>query len=248
MRTFKLTLAYDGTYYCGWQLQPGQVTLQGKLEQALATITGESIRVTASGRTDAGVHALGQVVGFESETHLEPPVLKKALNATLPLDMAVVAAELAPEGFHATRHAVRKMYRYTIDDGEVRDVFARQYVWQHKSPLDVEAMQRAAASLVGTHDFSSFESQSSPRENSVRTIYSLRLERLPEPGGPRIFLEVEGNGFLYNMVRAIVGTLVDVGRGAQSEAWPAKVLAAKDRSAAGQTAPAQGLCLVRVDY
>jgi tRNA pseudouridine38-40 synthase len=248
MRTFKLTLAYDGTNYCGWQLQPGQVTLQGKFEQALTKITGESIRVTASGRTDSGVHALGQVVGFESETHLEPAVLQKALNATLPLDMAVVAAEFAPQGFHATRHAVRKMYRYTIDDGRLRDVFARQYVWQHKSPLDVAAMHRAAQGLVGTHDFSSFESQSSPRENSVRTVYSLRVERWPEANGPRIIVEIEGNGFLYNMVRAIVGTLIDVGRGAESEAWPAQVLAARNRGDAGQTAPAHGLCLVRVDY
>ncbi|MEX2111756.1 MAG: tRNA pseudouridine(38-40) synthase TruA [Pirellulales bacterium] len=248
MRWFKLTLAYDGTNYCGWQVQPGRITLQETLEAALTSITGQPIRVTASGRTDAGVHALGQVVGFASETHLEPAVLQKALNGTLPLDMAVVSAEIAHQGFHATHDAKRKTYRYTIDDGPVRDVFARHYAWQHRSPLDVEAMRRAATTLVGTHDFSSFESHGSPRENSVRTVYSLSIERLPAPATTRIILEIEGNGFLYNMVRAIVGTLVDVGRGAESEAWPGEVLAARDRSAAGQTAPAHGLCLVRANY
>jgi tRNA pseudouridine38-40 synthase len=153
-----------------------------------------------------------------------------------------------PDGFHATYDAKRKTYRYTIDDGPVRDVFARNLVWQYRSTLDVAAMARAAQTLIGTHDFSSFETAGSPRESSVRTVYELRIERLPDPAGSRIVVEITGNGFLYNMVRAIVGTLVDVGRGAEDEAWPAKVLAARDRSAAGQTAPAQGLCLVRVEY
>jgi tRNA pseudouridine38-40 synthase len=248
MRTFKLTLAYDGTNYSGWQFQPGRVTLQETLEQALAKITSETIRVTASGRTDAGVHALGQVVSFASDTQLEPEVLQKALNATLPLDMAIVGCELAHGGFHATHDAKRKTYRYTIDDGPVRDVFARSLVWQYRSALNVAAMQRATTALVGTHDFSSFETAGSPRESSVRTVYELRVDRLPDPAGSRIVVEITGNGFLYNMVRAIVGTLVDVGRGAHDESWPAKVLAAHDRGAAGLTAPAQGLCLVRVEY
>jgi tRNA pseudouridine38-40 synthase len=248
MRSFKLTLAYDGTNYSGWQFQPGRVTLQETLERALAQITSETIRVTASGRTDAGVHAQGQVVSFTSETQLEPDVLHKALNATLPFDMAVTACELESDRFHARRDAKRKTYRYTIDDGPVRDVFSRNLVWQYRSTLDVEAMARAAGALVGTHDFSSFETAGSPRETSVRTVYELRIERLPDPNSSRIIVEITGNGFLYNMVRAIVGTLVEVGRGAEDEAWPAKVLAACDRSAAGQTAPAQGLCLVRVEY
>ncbi len=248
MRNFKLTLAYDGTNYCGWQVQTGRITLQETLENALAKIIGQPVRITASGRTDAGVHALGQVVGFASETHLQPEVLQKALNGTLPLDVAVIDAQVAPAGFHATHDAKRKTYRYTIDDGPVRDVFARHYAWQHRSPLDVETMRRAAVALVGTHDFSSFESQGSPRENSIRTVYSLSIERKPDPAGSRIICEITGNGFLYNMVRAIVGTLVDVGRGAQGEAWPGEVLAARHRSAAGQTAPAHGLCLVRVEY
>jgi tRNA pseudouridine38-40 synthase len=248
MRTFKLTLSYDGSDYHGWQTQPGRVTLQETLEQALARITGETIRVFASGRTDAGVHALGQVVSFTSATHLEPDVLERALNGELPNDMAVVSAEHAPDGFHATHDAVRKLYRYTLDDGPVRDVFARRYVWHERAPLDAQAMHRAAQGLVGTHDFSSFESQGSKRESSVRTVFAIRVERTPAAGRTRITVEVEGDGFLYNMVRAIVGTLVEVGRGARDESWPAEVLTARDRRVAGRTAPPQGLCLVRVDY
>ncbi|MGD9724056.1 MAG: tRNA pseudouridine(38-40) synthase TruA [Pirellulales bacterium] len=247
MPTFKLTLAYDGTNYCGWQVQPGQATLQATLEQTLERITGESMRVFASGRTDAGVHALGQVVSFTSHTHLSPSVLQKALNAELPHDMAVVAAEQVADGFHATRDAVGKRYRYTIEDGPTRDVFARQYVWHHRSRLDAQIMHRAAQALVGRHDFSSFESAGSERESSVRTIFEIRVAR-DAAAADRLSIEVAGDGFLYNMVRAIVGTLVDVGRGERTEAWPGEVLAARDRRAAGRTAPAQGLCLVRVDY
>lgn len=248
MRTFKLTLSYDGSNYAGWQIQRGQKTLQETLEQVLAKITGGAVRVAASGRTDAGVHALGQVVSFRSPTHLEPSVLQKACNAELPHDMAVLAAELVADEFHATRDALRKRYRYTLDDGAVRDVFARRYVWQFRERLDAEAMHRAAQALAGTHDFCSFETSGAERETSVRTIFEISVGRLPDGAGDRLALEIEGNGFLYNMVRAIVGTLVEVGRGTRGESWPGEVLAARDRKAAGQTAPAQGLCLVRVDY
>lgn len=248
MRTFKLTLAYDGTAYAGWQRQAGQMTVQQALEEALARITGEEVPVAASGRTDAGVHALGQVVSFRSATRLSAEVLQKALNAELPRDLAALALDVAADDFHARRDAVRKRYRYLLDDGPVRDVFTRAYCWQVRTPLDVEAMHRAAQALVGTHDFSSFETHGSPRESSVRTIFELSLQRGSPPHGNQIALEIEGNGFLYNMVRTIVGTLVDLGRGAREESWPAAVLAAHDRTAAGQTAPAHGLFLVRVDY
>ncbi len=248
MRSFKLTLSYDGSNYAGWQIQPGQTTLQETLELALHKITGETIRVTASGRTDAGVHAIAQVVGFRSQTHLAPEVLARALNAELPHDMAVASVELAPDGFHATGSAVRKRYRYVIDDGPHRDVFQRQYVWHFRSRLDAAAMHRAAQALLGRHDFSSFETSGSGRESSVRTVFEICVERGQAPNADRLTIEVEADGFLYNMVRTIVGTLVEVGRGTQTEAWPAEVLAAQDRSAAGQTAPAQGLFLVRVEY
>lgn len=248
MRTLKLTLAYDGTAYAGWQWQVGQRTLQGELEAALARITGEAIRVTASGRTDAGVHALGQVVSFQTASDLAASVLQKALNAELPDDMAVLAAADVREGFHAIRNAVRKRYRYLINDGRIRDVFRRQYAWHYRRPLDAAAMHRAAQSLVGRHDFSSFETTGSERSSSVRTVYELNVGRAGEGSPELVTVEVEADGFLYNMVRSIVGTLVEVGRGERPETWPAEVLAACDRRAAGMTAPAQGLFLVHVEY
>jgi tRNA pseudouridine38-40 synthase len=246
MRTFKLTLAYDGTSYSGWQSQPGQLTLQDMLERALADITSESIRVVASGRTDAGVHAFGQVVSFRSQTALEPAVLQRALNAELPHDMAVLSVVEVPAEFHAISSARRKRYRYQIEDGPIRDVFNRRYCWHVHGRLDVQAMHRAAQALVGRHDFSSFETSGSERESSVRTVYELSATR--PVGGESVVLEIEADGFLYNMVRVIVGTLVEVGQGKRPEAWPAEVLQACDRRAAGRTAPPEGLFLVRVDY
>jgi tRNA pseudouridine38-40 synthase len=248
MRTIKLTLAYDGTAYHGWQYQPGQSTLQETLERALARITGEATRTIASGRTDAGVHALGQVVSFRSQTTLTGEVLQRALNAELPEDMVVIAAEDVAEDFHAIASACRKRYRYVLCDGPLRDVFARHYMWHVRTRLDEAAMQRAATSLVGTHDFASFETSGSQRETSVRTIYDLSVLRQPSPHTHRVHVEVEADGFLYNMVRTIVGTLVEVGRHVRDEQWLAEVLSAVDRRAAGTTAPPEGLFLVCVHY
>jgi tRNA pseudouridine38-40 synthase len=269
MRTFKLTLAYDGTNYSGWQSQPGRVTVQDALERALAKITCETIRVVASGRTDAGVHALAQVVSFRSDCPLEPAVLHKALNAELPHDVAVLEAALAPADFHAIASARRKRYRYVICDGPLRDVFARHYSWHIYGRLDEAAMHRSAQALAGTHDFSSFETSGSERETSVRTVFEINVARgqggaagLPPiaPGqaagavppqqgaGDLVVVEVEADGFLYNMVRAIVGTLVEVGHAKRDESWPAEVLEDRDRRAAGRTAPPQGLFLVHVEY
>lgn len=248
MRVFKLVLAYDGSNYSGWQVQPGRITLQGALEEALARITGEPVRVAGSGRTDAGVHALGQVASFRSETDLSADVLHKALNAELPRDMAVISVTESAADFHARASAVRKRYRYQLDDRPIRDVFMRRYSWHCRYRLDAAAMHRAAQSLVGRHDFSSFETSGSKRQSSVRTVFEISVERAANESQGGISLEIEADGFLYNMVRTIVGTLVEVGRGVRSERWPAEVLAACDRKAAGQTAPACGLFLLRVDY
>jgi len=273
VRTLKLTIAYDGTAYAGWQFQPDRPTVQQTLEAALEKVTGETIRVLASGRTDAGVHALGQVVGLRTASALAPDVLRRALNANLPDDIAVLDAAEAPEDFHPTRHVRRKRYRYVIHDGAVRDVFGRHYVWQYTNGrLDAEAMHRSAAALRGTHDFRSFETAGAPRATSVRTIFDISVRRgragqgragdcpdfcaakmglspsEAQPSDDFITVEVEADGFLYNMVRAVVGTLVQVGCGRQPESWPGEVLQAMDRRAAGPTAPPQGLFLVRVEY
>jgi tRNA pseudouridine38-40 synthase len=269
MPFFKLTVAYDGADFSGWQAQPGRRTVQTEIERAWREITGETVRVTAAGRTDAGVHAQGQVVGIESAMQLLPAALVLALNAKLPDDVAVRAIEPAPEGFHATRDAKRKRYRYSIYNDARRPVFLRRYAWHVPTALDVDAMQRAGQSLVGTHDFASFQSVGSERESTVRTIYSVDVVShgagqgtasgdVPSRKAGRgnsdseqdalITIDVEGDGFLYNMVRAIAGTLVEVGRGKRDPAWIADVLAAHDRCAAGQTAPAHGLSLLWVAY
>lgn len=189
MRTIKLTIAYDGTAYAGWQYQPDRMSVQETLENALKKVTGERIRVLASGRTDAGVHALGQVVGFSTECKLPPDVLLRAINANLPRDVAVLDVAEAAEGFHPISHARRKRYRYVIHNGPVRDIFSRNYVWHYcRGRLDAEAMSRAAVALQGTHDFSSFETAGAPRATSVRTVFDINVERgRAEQGGVRGF-------------------------------------------------------------
>lgn len=254
MRTFKLTLAYDGTDYAGWQTQVDQSTVQSALEAVLERITGESIRTIASGRTDAGVHALGQVVCFQSATRLTEEVLLRAIRAYLPPDVAVKSLEPAVDGFHAIRHAVSKRYRYVIADSSHKSVFERQYVWQYPVALDLLSMSQAATALLGEHDFASFASSGSERKTTVRNVHHLTVERrvtmtfAGDAQREHLVIEVEANGFLYNMVRNIVGTLVEVGRGVQPVSWVAEVLEKRDRRAAGPTAPAHGLYLVQVNY
>ncbi len=248
MRTIKLTLAYDGAAYAGWQVQSREKSIQQVVETAIAKITGETSRVTASGRTDAGVHALGQVVAFRTQSQLPTAVLQRALNAALPRDIAVLEASEVPEGFHATLSAKRKRYRYLLHDAPVRDVFRRRTTWHCPRGLDAEAMHRAAQSLLGTHDFSSFQTQGSPRKTAVRTVFDISVRRGFEGDPHLIAIEIEADGFLYNMVRTIVGSLVRVGLHARSEGWIAEVLAARDRRAAGPTAPPHGLFLVEVKY
>jgi tRNA pseudouridine38-40 synthase len=263
-RWLKLTVAYDGRAYAGWQVQPDKPTVQGTFQATWQKLTLETVNVTAAGRTDAGVHALGQVVGVFTGTRLSNAELLRGLNALLPEDIAVVALEDARENFHATYDAVGKRYRYVIHNARTPSVFDRYYAWHNPHPLDAAAMHLAAQRLVGRHDFSAFETAGSERPHSVRTIHELTVgreivvaslrdaavsERPHFMGSPNLItIEVAGDGFLYNMVRTIVGTLVEVGRGNRDTNWPAEVLATRNRRRAGQTAPPQGLFLVSVDY
>jgi len=254
MRTLKLTLAYDGTEFNGWQVQPNRRTVQQTLQDALQRITGQATTAVASGRTDAGVHALGQVVGFRTASTLACDVLLRALNGNLPEDVVALDLQEAAGDFHAIRDALRKTYRYIILDGQMPDVFGRAYCWRVPQRLDVLAMQQAASLLLGTHDFSSFESAGSERATSVRTLFGSLVKRKEGRGGggylsgDRVVYEVTADGFLYNMVRAIVGTLHDVGRGANSPLEIETILNARDRKLASMTAPAHGLFLVSVEY
>jgi tRNA pseudouridine38-40 synthase len=244
MRNFKLTLSYDGTDFFGWQRQPDRRTVQQVLEEAIGRLTGFESPTTASGRTDAGVHALGQVVHFYTASRHGPEVFVRALNAMLPPDVRVLDATEVPQSFHATLDAKAKLYRYVIDNGPVADPFQRRYSDHVFLPLDVPAMHRAAQALRGRHDFRSFETHWPNRTSSVRTIFHIAVSRM----GRFVWIDVEADGFLYNMVRAIAGTLVQVGTGKWPESRIAEILAAEDRRQAGPTAPPQGLFLVRVRY
>jgi tRNA pseudouridine38-40 synthase len=244
MRNIKLTIAYDGAEFHGWQMQPDLRTVQQVLSDAIEPLNGARPRLTACSRTDAGVHALGQVVQFLTAARHAPEVFVKALNATLPPDLRVLDACEKPQAFHATLDARSKRYRYRIDNGRIADPFERRHAWHVFHRLDVDAMNRAARALLGRHDFRSFETEWPNRMSSVRTILDLGATRR----GDLVLIEVEADGFLYNMVRAIAGSLVLIGSGKRPEAWLGEVLRAQDRTRAGPTAPPQGLFLVRVDY
>lgn len=256
MTNWKLTLSYDGTGFNGWQVQPGLPTVQGALAAAIARVTGEAVLPQGSGRTDAGVHALGQVASFALQAAVPPENLQRALNRALPKSVRVLHAELAAEGFHARHSAVRKQYEYRIlerGDDEVCSPFLAPYVWDCRWQLEAGPMARAAQLLVGKHDFTSFAASDAEagvrdggaeKPNPVKAIY--RSEVAMEAG--LLMYRVEGSGFLHHMVRNIVGTLVEVGRGALSVEQVTEILAARDRTTAGPTAPARGLFLVRVLY
>lgn len=244
MRTIKLLLEYDGTNYAGWQVQPEQDTIQGRLEAALERITGQKVRVVGSGRTDAGVHAIGQVAHFKTASSMTPEEFRKAFNAMLPLDIAVIEATEEVEGFHARHSAKRKLYKYVVLQVETRSAFSHRYALDIGHALDVPAMGRAARHLLGTHDFSAFRSASCTAKTPVKTIYRLEVH---ERGDDVIFL-IEADGFLRHMVRTIVGTLVEVGRGYLQPEDVKKILERRDRSLAGPTAPPHGLFLLEVTY
>ena len=244
MPNFKLTLAYDGTEFSGWQTQPDARTVQETMQAVFESIVGGSPILHASGRTDAGVHALAQVAHCHVATRLGPDAIRKALNARLPQDVSVKDAKLVPDEFHANKSAVKKCYRYVIRDGPTRDPFTRGHATFIKYHLDAERMARAASAVVGTHDFRCFETEWPNRRTSVRTVTRLDVGRL----GEYVVIRAEADGFLYNMVRAIAGTLMQIGRGFWPEERMAEVIAAGDRRLAGPTAPPQGLFLARVYY
>ncbi len=250
MTHLKLTLAYDGTGLVGWQRQASGVSVQGLLEDALAHLEGGAVRVAGAGRTDAGVHALAQVASVSLSRTVSTRTVVRAVNMRLPHAVRVIAADEVDAGFHARFSAVAKTYRYRIWNGSVVSPFERPFVWQVAwPPLDVTAMQHAASVLVGTHDFAAFQGAGAEVESTVRTLHSSTLhETVPMAGERLIAYEVRGDGFLRHMVRAIAGTLVEVGRGRRAPEWMAEVLASGRRGNAGRTAPASGLFLVGVEY
>lgn len=242
---YKLTLQYDGSRYDGWQKQGNTPnTIQGKLEAILSRLEGESVEVHGAGRTDAGVHAEGQVASLRLKNALPPHELLRYVNQYLPEDIAVTAAEEAPERFHARLSAKGKEYRYSIRLGFAPDVFRRKYQYRVENALDMDAMKKAAAVLTGTHDFRSFCSLKRYKKSTVRTVHSIDIVL----EGSDMSITYRGDGFLYNMVRIMTGTLIEVGLGERSPDEMCNILSALDRSRAGKTAPAQGLCLVKVEY
>jgi tRNA pseudouridine38-40 synthase len=255
MSSFKLTLAYDGTAFVGWQRQPSGESIQGWLEAVLEKIDKRPVPVAGAGRTDAGVHARGQVASVTLTRDIDPVTLRRALNANLPAAIRVVDVARAPAGFHARFAASTKIYQYRIWNAEVLDPFERPFVWHVPAPsLDAEAMDAAARLLEGTHDFSSFQGAGATTSTAVRTVFSSRVTRPAAAssgaGGapPLLVYDVHGTGFLKHMVRSIAGTLVEVGRGRREPGSIADILAKRARAGAGETAPPSGLFLVRVVY
>jgi tRNA pseudouridine38-40 synthase len=250
MRNLKVILAYEGSDFSGWQVQPGGVTIQGTLATALGRLLGEKVLPQGSGRTDAGVHALGQVASFCTASPIPAENLGKALNDILPAAIRVLDVEEMPADFHARKSAKAKTYRFRIYRGAICPPFLARYVWHYPYPLDESTMYRAAALVVGVHDFTSFAAVDPERDSveedlsRVRTIFSSEWQRT----GDELTYTVRGNGFLHHMVRNLVGTFLLVGKGTLKAEDMARILEARNRSAAGATVPAHGLYLVSVEY
>jgi len=253
MRNLKAVLRYDGTDFAGWQVQPGLPTIQGALMEALERITGETTKVVGAGRTDAGVHALGQVANFKTSSNIAPRNLRRAVNSMLAPRIRIDDIEEVPEEFDARKHARSKWYRYSILLAEFPDPLLCRYSWQIRAKLDMERMQAAAQCLVGKHDFTSFQGSAGKNRSPIRTVYSLDISAVPAPyptdqTNSLLAIDICADGFVYKMVRNIVGTLVEVGKGKIQPQHMPSILDARDRDEAGPAAPAQGLCLISVQY
>jgi tRNA pseudouridine38-40 synthase len=244
LRNYMLVLSYDGTLYHGFQFQKNALTIQEILEKSLERLYSARIKVEPAGRTDTGVHARGQVVNFWAPEFVPPGQIPLALNRILPRDIVVMKAGLAADDFNARRNARAKIYSYTIDNGFFPDVFRRNYAWHIYGPLDLEAMELGASFLLGKHDFKAFQASGGSIENTVRTLFSLSLEK----NANMLLLTFQGDGFLYKMVRNMTGTLVEVGLQKRKPQEVHEILESKDRQKAGKTAPARGLCLEKVLY
>ena len=244
-KNFRLTIEYDGTGYHGWQVQPNGSSIQQEIESALEKMTQQKIRLLASGRTDAGVHALGQVANFMCQTEISSEAFQKGLNSLLPKDIVIREVIQVQSQFHARYDATGKLYRYHILNQSIPSAIDRHYSWWIRSPLDVGVMQEAARHFVGKHDFKAFEGTGSPRAHTLRQVVKADVSGRP-PG--RITFDIQANGFLRYMVRNIVGTLVDVGMHKKSPDQIKQLIASKDRSLASATAPARGLFLIEVYY
>ena len=246
-RNLKLTVQYDGTDYVGWQRQASGTSIQGLLEEALRPIEGSDVTVHGAGRTDAGVHALGQVATVRLTASIDPVTIARALNAVLPFDVRVATAEVVPDDFHARFSATGKIYDYRIVNAPFASPFVRRFVWHVIPRLDVDAMRDAAGRLVGEHDFAAFQATGSEVHSSIRTVRRLAWTGTGGPDDP-IVMRIEGNGFLRHMVRTIVGTLVEMGSRRRPAAEMDAILASRNRARAGATAPATGLILREVLY
>ena len=256
MPTFKITIAYDGGAFVGWQRQASGTSVQGLIEDALRVLDEDEVAVAGASRTDAGVHALGQVASFTLRRTIAADVLRRALNSRLPDEVRIVSAEEVPPSFHARFVASRKTYRYRIWNADLLNPFEREHAWHVRGPLAVGAMQAAARVLEGRHDFAAFQAAAGTQRTTEREVFSSIVFAHDDSPGVDLRLspaclityEITGSGFLRHMVRTIAGSLLDIGQGRRSPEWLGEVLAARDRTQAGPTAPAHGLFLVCVDY
>lgn len=243
MRNIKIVIQYNGKNYCGWQKQPDSLGIQGTIEKSIYDITKEEVKIVGSGRTDSGVHALGQVANFKLESSIPTDKIPNALNAKLPKDISIIDCIEVDDEFHARYSATGKTYRYLIYNNDYRSPIHKDTSYHVRYELDFDKMCNEAKYLIGTYDFKGFMSSGSSVTDTVREIYNIEIKKQED----LIVLEVQGNGFLYNMVRIIVGTLVDIGRGRIQESLK-DIIEAEDRGRCGHTAPAHGLFLKKVDY